>query len=78
MDDRAGAINGSGLVLPSYVKVKASVEYVVSRHLILRAEADNLLDERYAQSSNSPLWIGPPTRLSAAPGPVQRPRAGRF
>jgi iron complex outermembrane receptor protein len=56
---RAGAIDTSGLVLPDYVKAKAAVEYAVSRRLSVRAEADNLFDARFAQSSYSPVWIFP-------------------
>lgn len=61
MGDRAGAIDGSGLVLPAYVKAKAAVEYALSRQVSLRAEADNLFDAHYAQSSYSPMWIFPGT-----------------
>lgn len=57
--DRAGALDTSGLVLPSYIKAKAAVEYVFSTALTLRLEADNLFDERYAQSSYNPVWIYP-------------------
>jgi iron complex outermembrane receptor protein len=56
---RAGAIDTSGLVLPDYVKAKAAVEYALSRRLSVRAEADNLFDARFAQSSYSPVWIFP-------------------
>ncbi|MES3153780.1 TonB-dependent siderophore receptor [Sphingomonas faeni] len=56
---RAGAIDASGLVLPDYVKAKAAVDYAVSRHVTVRAEADNLFDARYAQSSYSPVWVFP-------------------
>lgn len=57
--DRAGAIDGSGLILPAYAKAKAAVEYAFSPRFTLRAEADNLFDARYAQSSYSPVWIFP-------------------
>lgn len=57
--ERAGAIDGSGLRLPDYVKAKAAVDYALSRHVTLRVEADNLFDARYAQSSYSSLWIFP-------------------
>ncbi|MGK6355653.1 TonB-dependent siderophore receptor [Sphingomonas sp. DT-207] len=57
--DRAGAIDGSGLVLPAYAKAKAAVEYAFSSQFTLRAEADNLFDGHYAQSSYSPVWIFP-------------------
>ena len=40
-------------------KAKAAVEYAVSPRLTLRAEADNLFDARYAQSSYSRVWIYP-------------------
>ena len=56
---RAGAIDSSGLVLPDYVKAKAAIDYTFSRRLSVRAEADNLFDARYAQSSYSPVWIFP-------------------
>jgi iron complex outermembrane recepter protein len=59
MGDRIGAIDGSGLILPRYVKAKAAIEYAVSPKLTLRLEGDNLFDARYAQSSYSPLWIFP-------------------
>lgn len=59
MGDRAGAIDGSGLVLPAYLKAKAAIEYAFSPRLGVRLEADNLFDARYAQSSYSPLWIFP-------------------
>lgn len=57
--DRTGAIDGSGLVLPSYVKAKAAAEYAFSRRVTLRLEADNLFDARYAMSSYSSLWVYP-------------------
>lgn len=57
--DRAGAIDGSGLILPGYVKAKAAVEYAFSPRLSLRLEADNLFDAHYAQSSYNALWIFP-------------------
>lgn len=56
---RAGAIDTSGLVLPAYVKTKASVDYALSRGASLRLEADNLFDAHYAQSSYSPVWVYP-------------------
>ncbi|MEH3039830.1 MAG: TonB-dependent siderophore receptor [Sphingomonas paucimobilis] len=57
--DRAGSIERDFVVLPAYVKAKAAVEYALSPRLTLRAEADNLFDERYAQSSYSRVWIFP-------------------
>jgi len=57
--DRTGAIDGSGLVLPSYIKAKAAAEYAFSRRLSVRLEADNLFDARYAMSSYSSLWVYP-------------------
>ncbi|MET3724040.1 TonB-dependent siderophore receptor [Sphingomonas trueperi] len=57
--DRIGAIDGSGLVLPGYVKAKAAAEYAFSRRLTVRLEADNLFDARYAMSSYSSLWVYP-------------------
>lgn len=56
---RAGALDASGLVLPEYIKVKAAAEYAFSPTLTLRVEADNLLNERYAQSSYNAVWIYP-------------------
>jgi iron complex outermembrane receptor protein len=57
MGERAGAIDASGLRLPAYWKLKAATELDLTGHLSLRVEADNLLDEDYAASSYSPLWI---------------------
>lgn len=55
--ERAGAIDASGLRLPGYWKVKAAADYDLTSKLTARIEADNLLDEDYAASSYSPLWI---------------------
>ncbi|KQM66572.1 MULTISPECIES: TonB-dependent siderophore receptor [unclassified Sphingomonas] len=57
--DRAGSIERDYVVLPAYVKAKAAVEVALSPRLTVRAEADNLFDERYAQSSYSRVWIFP-------------------
>ncbi|MGN7998741.1 TonB-dependent siderophore receptor [Sphingomonas sp. 22176] len=57
--DRIGAIDGSGLVLPGYVKAKAAAEYAFSRRVTVRLEADNLFDARYSMSSYSSLWVYP-------------------
>lgn len=57
--DRAAAIDGSGVRLPAYWKAKAAVEYGLTERVSTRLEIDNLFDERYAQSSYSPLWIFP-------------------
>lgn len=57
--DRAAAIDGSGVRLPAYWKAKAALEYGITRQITARLEVDNLFDERYAQSSYSPLWIFP-------------------
>lgn len=57
--DRAAAIDGSGVRLPAYWKAKAALEYGLTRQITARLEVDNLFDERYAQSSYSPLWIFP-------------------
>ena len=56
---RSGATDTSGLILPDYVKLKAAIEAPVARHLTVRVEADNLLNERYALSSYNSLWIYP-------------------
>ena len=56
---RSGATDASGLILPAYVKVKAAAEIPLLAALTFRAEVDNLLDERYAQSSYNSLWIYP-------------------
>jgi iron complex outermembrane receptor protein len=56
---RSGATDASGLVLPDYVKVKASAEIPLTTALTVRAEVDNLFDERYAQSSYNSFWIYP-------------------
>jgi len=57
--DRAGAVDSSGLVLPSYLKAKAAAEYAFSRRVRVRLEADNLFDAHYAMSSYSSLWVYP-------------------
>jgi len=66
--DRAAAIDGSGVRLPAYWKAKAAVEYGLTSRIAARIEVDNLFDERYAQSSYSPLWIfpGKPRSLTAS------------
>ncbi|WP_292033366.1 MULTISPECIES: TonB-dependent siderophore receptor [unclassified Brevundimonas] len=66
--DRAAAIDGSGVRLPAYWKAKAAVEYGLTDRVSTRLEIDNLFDERYAQSSYSPLWIfpGAPRSLKAS------------
>lgn len=68
MGERAGAIDTSGLRLPGYWKVKAAVDYDLLPRVSLRIEGDNLLDEDYAASSYSPLWIsrGAPRSFRAA------------
>lgn len=62
--DRPGALDGSGFILPHYVTAKAAVEYALSRRVTLRLEADNIFDERYADSSYSQLWVFPGTPRS--------------
>lgn len=66
--DRAAAIDGSGVRLPAYWKAKAAIEYGLTDRISTRLEIDNLFDERYAQSSYSPLWIfpGAPRSLKAS------------
>ena len=56
---RAAALDGGNLRLDGYVKAKASVAYPVSDRLTARVEIDNILDQTYAQSSYSALWIYP-------------------
>lgn len=56
---RAGAIDGSGLVLPDYAKAKAAIDYALNDRIGVRLEADNLFDAHYAQSSYSPVWVFP-------------------
>ena len=56
---RAAALDGGNLRLDSYVKAKASVAYPVTDRLTARVEIDNILDQTYAQSSYSALWIYP-------------------
>lgn len=65
---RSGATDASGLILPAYVKVKAAAEIPLSATLTVRAEVDNLLDTRYAQSSYNAFWIypGAPRTLRAS------------
>lgn len=57
--DRAGSLTATPVILPDYVKVKAAVEAPLADGLRFRLEADNLLDQRYAASSYSALWIYP-------------------
>ncbi|WP_082471039.1 TonB-dependent receptor [Sphingomonas sp. Leaf198] len=56
---RAAALDGGNLRLPSYVKAKASIAYPLTKRLTARVEVDNILDQTYAQSSYSALWISP-------------------
>lgn len=66
--ERSGATDTSGLLLPGYWKAKAAFELPVTSNLTFRAEADNLLDEHYAQSSYNSNWIypGAPRTLRAS------------
>lgn len=57
--NRAAALDGGNVRLPSFVKAKAAVGYAVTPHWSVRAELDNLFDATYAQSSYSALWIMP-------------------
>ncbi len=57
--DRAGSLTARPVVLPAYTKVKAAIETPLVDGLRFRLEADNLLDQRYAASSYSALWIYP-------------------
>lgn len=57
--ERSGATDSSGLMLPAYWKAKAAAELPITAAITLRAEVDNLFDERYAQSSYSQYWIYP-------------------
>lgn len=57
--DRAGSLTARPVVLPAYAKVKAAIETSLVDGLRFRLEADNLLDQRYAASSYSALWIYP-------------------
>ncbi|SFS11804.1 TonB-dependent siderophore receptor [Sphingomonas jatrophae] len=65
---RAAALDGGNLRLGRYVKVKASAAYALTDRLTARVEVDNLLDQTYAQSSYSALWIypGAPRSITAA------------
>jgi iron complex outermembrane receptor protein len=56
---RAAALDGGTLRLSGYVKVKASAAYPLTERFTARIEVDNLLDQTYAQSSYSALWIYP-------------------
>ena len=55
--ERAGSLAAAGVRLPAYWKVKAAADYDLTRQLTARVEVDNLLDEDYAASSYSALWI---------------------
>nr|WP_238303293.1 TonB-dependent receptor [Sphingomonas phyllosphaerae] len=57
--DRAGSLTANPVLLPEYVKVKAAIEAPLVEGVRFRLEADNLLDQRYAASSYSALWIYP-------------------
>ena len=56
---RAAALDGGNLRLDGYLKAKASVAYPLTERLTARIEVDNILDQTYAQSSYSALWIYP-------------------
>lgn len=55
--ERAGSLEANGVRLPAYWKLKAAGEWELTRNLSVRLEGDNLLDEDYAASSYSALWI---------------------
>ena len=57
--DRAGSLTATPVLLPDYVKAKAAVEAPLMGGLRFRLEVDNLLNQRYAASSYSALWIYP-------------------
>lgn len=67
--ERAGAVDASGLRLPGHCKVKPAVDYDLNTTQTARIEVDNLLDEDYAASSYSPLWIsrGAPRSVRFSP-----------
>jgi iron complex outermembrane receptor protein len=56
---RAAALDGGTLRLDGYLKAKASAAWPITDRLTARIEIDNLLDQTYAQSSYSALWIYP-------------------
>jgi iron complex outermembrane receptor protein len=56
---RAAALDGGNLRLDGYLKLKASAGFPLTERLTARIEVDNLLDQTYAQSSYSALWIYP-------------------
>lgn len=66
--ERAGDLNANGIRLPAYWKVKAAADYDLTPNLTARVEVDNLLDEDYAASSYSALWIsrGAPRSVRAS------------
>ncbi|MDQ8027620.1 MAG: TonB-dependent receptor [Brevundimonas sp.] len=66
--ERAGSLSVGGVRLPEYWKVKAAADYDLTDHLSARIEIDNLLDEDYAASSYSALWIsrGAPRTVRAS------------
>ncbi len=55
--ERAGSLDANGVRLPAYWKLKAAADYDLTSQLTARVEIDNLLDEDYAASSYSALWI---------------------
>jgi iron complex outermembrane receptor protein len=70
---RAAALDGGNLRLDSYVNAKAGIAYPVTERLTARVEVDDILDQTYAQSSYSALWIYP-----GAPRSVRLSLAARF
>lgn len=66
--ERAGSLEANGVRLPEYWKLKAAADYDLTSQLTARIEVDNLLDEDYAASSYSALWIarGAPRSVRAS------------
>lgn len=56
---RAAALDGGDLRLDGYFKAKASAAFPLTPKMTARLEVDNILDQTYAQSSYSALWIYP-------------------
>lgn len=66
--ERAGSLAADGVRLPAYWKLKAAADHDLTDHVSARIEVDNLLDEDYAASSYSDLWIsrGAPRTVRAS------------
>lgn len=63
VDDRLGR-TGTDFTLPSYTIARGFVEYKPRPNLAIRAEVDNLFDEKYYTNSYHEVWVQPGTPRS--------------